>query len=145
MTSTYRLLLGLVLSIGLVNIGAGCGAMFNETTAVVQIDVIPPGARVSVDGLYVAQAPTQIQMPSARSHVVDIDADGYQRQTARIESRPSAGYIVLDCLLLIFIIPGVVALLVDGLTGNWRVLDADRLAVRMHPLPPLPPPMPRPP
>jgi PEGA domain len=127
-----RRFLGIVLSLAVVNVG--CGAMFNESTKLVPVYVTPAGARISVDGLYVAQAPGSVELTSAESHSIDIEANGYEKQHTNIESRTSAGYVVLDCVLLVFfVVPGVIALVVDGATGDWKVLDTDRLSVQLNP------------
>ncbi len=129
---TYpRRSLGIVLSLAMVNLG--CGALFNQSTTLVPVYVTPSGARVSVDGLYVAQAPARLELTSAQSHSIDIEANGYEAQHANLQSRTSAGFVVLDCVLLVlFIIPGVVALVVDGATGDWNVLDTDHVSVRLN-------------
>lgn len=100
---TYRRrFLGIVLSLAVVNIG--CGAMFNSSTTLVRVNVAPPGARIYVDGLYVAQAPGAVNLTNSESHSIELDAQGYERQGTRIESQTSAGYVVLDCVLLVFLI-----------------------------------------
>jgi hypothetical protein len=132
--STYQLLLGAALSVVVLDLGAGCGAMFNSSTVGVPVNVAPQGARISVDGLYVAQAPGVVALTNASSHTVDLDADGYQRQSARLESRPDGGYVALDCLLLVLlIVPGIVALIVDASTGDWKTLDNPQISAALVP------------
>jgi hypothetical protein len=132
--SLYRLFLGIALSIVVLNLGSGCGAMFNSTTKVVPIRVAPQGARIYVDGLYVAQSPTSVVLNNATSHSIDLEADGYQRQSTHVESRPAAGFIVLDCVLLVFlIVPGIIALVVDGSTGDWKTADVDAISASLTP------------
>jgi PEGA domain len=149
-TMTLRgLFLGAALPIILVNLGSGCAAMFNDQSPVIPVQVSPPGARVYVDGLYVAQAPTQIRLNTANPHMVQVAAEGYEPQTIHIHPHTSGGYIVLDCLLLLaLIVPGIIALAVDGGSGYWKVFDFDQLTVQLQPLgarPPPPPPSPLPP
>jgi hypothetical protein len=136
-----RRFLGIVLSLAVVNVG--CGAMFNNSTTLVRVNVAPTGARVYVDGLYVAQAPGEVDLTNSESHSIELDANGYERQGTRIESQTSAGYVVLDCVLLVFfIVPGIIALVVDGSTGDWKVLDTDHITARLaRSQPPQPPPV----
>ncbi len=136
--SAYRLRFSSRLAVtflwGLALANIGCGAMFNERTSVVRVDATPPGAKVYVDGLYVAQAPAGVTLTNAQSHSIDLEANGYQRQGTRLESRTSGGFVVLDCvLLLFFIVPGVIALAVDASTGDWNVLEGNHLSVRLSP------------
>lgn len=135
----YRLLLGAALSLVVLDLGAGCGAMFNGSTTVVPVNASPQGASVTVDGRYVAQAPGTIILDNASSHTVDIDAAGYQKQTTRVESKTNGGFVALDCLLLIFgILPGVIALIVDGSTGDWKNLDTTGISAALTPAFPAP-------
>ena len=131
----YRIVLGVALLIAFVNLGTGCGAMFNQDAAVIPIRVNPPGARVFVDGQLVGEAPVNVSMPSTSTHTVDVEADGYERHTGKIEARVGGGYIALDCVLLLFgIIPGVIALVVDGTSGDWKSLEKEDLSITLIPV-----------
>jgi hypothetical protein len=130
----YQLLVGVALSVVVLDLGAGCGAMFNDSTVAVPVNVSPQGTRISVDGLYVAQAPGVVTLTNANPHTIDLEADGYQRQSARLESRPAAGYIVLDCLLLVLlVVPGIIAIVVDASTGDWRTIDGPQVSAALVP------------
>jgi hypothetical protein len=135
----YQLLLGAALSLVVLDLGAGCGAMFNGSTTVVPVNASPRGARVYVDGLYVAQAPGNLVLSNANPHTIDIDADGYQKQSMHVDARTNGGYVALDCLLLVFgILPGIIALVVDGSTGDWRNLDTTGISAALTPAFPAP-------
>lgn len=129
-----RLLVGVSLAVILVNLGAGCGAMFNEPAPAIPVHVSPAGARIYVDGVYVAQAPSYVRLTAANPHVVQVAADGYEAQTIQVNSQANGGYIILDCLLILaLIVPGIIALAVDGGTGAWRTLDVQSLSVQLQP------------
>ena len=141
-----RLLLGVSLAVVLVNLGAGCGAMFNEPAPAIPVHVRPAGARIYVDGVYVAQAPSYVRLTAANPHVVQIAADGYEAQTLQINSQANGGYIVLDCLLILaLIVPGIIALAVDGGSGAWKTLDVQAVSVQLQPTAKPAPPPPGPP
>jgi hypothetical protein len=130
----YRLLLGAALSLVVLDLGAGCGAMFNGSTTVIPVNASPRGARVYVDGLYVAQAPGNIILSNTNAHTVDFDADGYQKKSTRVEAQTNGGFVALDCLLLLFgILPGVIALVVDGSTGDWKNLNTTGISAALTP------------
>ena len=136
MVRAYQAVLGAALSIVVLNLGSGCGAMFNDKTTIVHVQAMPPGARVMVDGLYVAQAPGNVSVTTANPHSIDVEADGYQRQSTHIESNANGGYIALDCILLVFlVVPGIIALVVDGATGDWRTLDRNYVSTALIPAP----------
>jgi hypothetical protein len=130
----YEALLGFALALVVLNLGSGCGTMFNEKTTLVHVRANPPGARVFVDGLYVAEAPGEIQVTTANAHSIDLEADGYERQSTHLDSNPNGGYIALDCVLLVLlVVPGIIALVVDGSTGGWKTLDRDYVAASLVP------------
>ena len=108
--------------------------MFNEPAPAIPVHVSPAGARIYVDGLYVAQAPSYVRLTAANPHVVQIAADGYEAQTVQVTSQANGGYIVLDCLLILaLIVPGIIALAVDGGSGAWKTLDIQGLSVQLQP------------
>ena len=133
--SPLRRLLGIVLSIAMVHLSVGCGSLFNSQTTTVPVRVAPAvKARVHVDGRYVGESPVSIRLRSSESHTIDIEADGFERQRTRIESSTSGGYVALDCVLLVFfVVPGIIALAVDGGSGDWNVLEEKELSIRLVP------------
>lgn len=81
----------------------GCGTIMNGGPATI---IPPPGA--TVDGV-AGPVPANKQMP----HEV-VYQDG---RRCVIVSSVSVGYVVVDILL------GVVGVVVDAVTGDWKVLD----------------------
>jgi hypothetical protein len=134
-TCTFQQLVGAVLSAAVINLSTGCGAMFNDKNTVVPVRVAPDiTARVYVDGRYIGESPVSVELTSAESHTIDIEAEGYERQTTRIESRADAGYIILDCVLLVaFVIPGIIAIAVDAGSGDWKVLQMKQVSAQLAP------------
>ena len=129
-----RLLLGVALAVIVVNLGTGCGAMFNEPAPAIPVHTNPAGARIYVDGAYVAQTPSYVRLTAASSHLVQIAADGYDAQSIQITSQANGGYIILDCLLILaLIVPGIIALAVDGGSGAWKTLDVQALSIQLQP------------
>jgi hypothetical protein len=141
-----RLILAVSLPLILVNLTSGCGAMLNEVAPAFPVHVTPPDARIYVDGLYVGKGLTYIRLAAANPHAVQVAANGYEPQTIQIESRASGGFIVMDCLLLLLlIVPGIIALAVDGGSGSWRVLEIQQLSVELQPIATAKPARPAPP
>jgi hypothetical protein len=119
----------------MVNLSMGCGAMFNSNTTTVPVRVAPAvQARVHVDGRYVGESPVSLELSSSQSHTIDIEADGFERQSTRIEASTSGGYVALDCVLVVFfVVPGIIALAVDGGSGDWKVLEERELSIQLVP------------
>jgi hypothetical protein len=84
----------------------GCGTVLNSGPATI---VPPPGG--TIDG-----SPTPIVASKKVPHEV-VYPDG---RRCIVESRVSAGYVIVDIFLLFLL--GVI---VDAATGDWRVLSAD--------------------
>lgn len=135
--AALRAFLQIALPVIIGSLGTGCGAMFNQEAAVVPIYVNPPGAKVYVDGQFVGPAPTNVSMPNKTPHTITVEADGYERQTTQIDSHVNGGFVVLDCLFLVaLVVPGLIALVVDGSTGDWRALDRDSMSFALVPVRP---------
>jgi hypothetical protein len=116
------------------HLSMGCGAMLNDRKVKIPVETTPPGARVYLDGIHIGVSPISVEVEQRKSHVVEVDADGYTKQTAQLEPSVDSTFIVLDCLLLILVIvPGVVALAVDGGTGDWKVIDNSPLSIVLTP------------
>jgi len=108
-----------------------CGAMFSGSTTAIPVKTNPEGAKVYLNGEYVGKSPQVLSVKSKEKHMVDVEADGYTRRTVTIEPEVNGGYIALDCLLLLlFVIPGVIALVVDS-GGGWHEAKPDNLGIRL--------------
>ena len=139
----WRVLLRLALTLLIVELATGCGAMFNSSATTIRVNAQPTGARVYIDGLYAAPSPAEITVTTADPHSLSVQAEGYEPQTTRLESRVGGGYVVLDCLLLLlFVVPGILALVVDGATGDWRSVEAGEMDIRLTPAAPAAPAFP---
>ena len=89
---------------------SGCGAMFGSGTARVNG---PPTARI--DG-----SPLPATVSTKTPHQIEFE-DGHR---CVVESHASGGFVALDIVLLVaLVVPGVIALAVDGSTGDWDRLE----------------------
>ena len=83
-------------------LATGCGTLFNPKTINVNV---PAGA--SIDG-------GSTTLSQDEDHVVRYD----NGTTCTIESGVSISYVLLDLFLT-----GPIGLIIDGVTGNWKVLE----------------------
>ena len=122
---------------------SGCATILNDDTRMVTIQSNPPGAQIIVDGVPAGVTPATIPMSNADDHQIVLNAAGYAAQACFLESRVGAGWVVLDIILLPLILP----IVVDAITGEWASLGQTQCYLNMTPAvgpppgaPPGPPP-----
>lgn len=116
-----------------VMMASGCGAIFHGSTDTVAVSSNVDRATVQVDGAAVTQTPGEVTLSSSHPHTVSVRAPGYRESFATINTEVGAGWVVLDCLWLIpGVIPGVVALIVDGASGDWREASPERVHLELE-------------
>lgn len=103
-----------------------CATVFSGSTSDVSILSDPSGAKISVDGIEVAETPVTLTLSKKSSHTIAVSAAGYKSEYFVIESNAGAGWIVLD------LFAGGVPLIVDAVTGNWNKLSPDTIAVTLR-------------
>jgi len=85
---------------------SGCGAILNSSTATARL---PQGA--TVDGVS-----GNVSLSQKSAHQVQF-VDG---RTCVIQSSISVGYLIADVVLT-----GLLGVVIDGVTGDWKTLNAD--------------------
>jgi hypothetical protein len=88
----------------LASLATGCGTILNKKTVNVSTQ---PGASVSGGGI-------------ARSQQEDVTITYDDGGSCTLESGVSVGYVILNIFLT-----GPIGLIVDGVTGNWKILKGD--------------------
>jgi hypothetical protein len=114
-------------------VGGGCGAIFHGSTDTVAVTSNVDRATVHVDGAAVSQTPGHVEVSSSHPHTVSVRAPGYREASATINTEVGAGWVVLDCLwLVVGVVPGVIALVVDGASGDWKEADTERVHLQLE-------------
>lgn len=130
-----------VLALVAVATASGCATILNEDTRMVTVQSNLPGAQVVVDGRPVGPAPMTVPLTNSSEHQIVVHAPGYAPQGCFLDASVGVGWVVLDVLL----IPLLVPIIVDAITGEWRDLDQTNCFVTMTPVaPPAPGGMPAP-
>lgn len=128
----------------LTSTAVGCATILNEDTRLVTVQSNPPGAQIVVDGVPAGVTPATIPVSNSDDHHIVISGPG-GAQGCFLESRVGAGWVVLDIILLPLLVP----IVVDAITGEWASLGQTACYVNMGgpaALPPAgPPPPPAPP
>jgi hypothetical protein len=112
----------------------GCATILNDDVRMVTVQSNPPGAQIVVDGIPAGVTPATIPLANSRDHQIMLNGP-YGTQACFLESRVGAGWVVLDIILLPIIIP----IVVDAITGDWASLSQNGCYVNLAP-PPGPPP-----
>ena len=70
--------------------------------------------------------PFTVKLSNTDPMTVTFKKDGYAEITCMLQPKTGAGWVVLDAALLLFyIIPGLVAITVDAVTGDWSQIPVD--------------------
>ncbi len=96
----------------------GCAAIFRGTTQTVTIRTDPPGRSVHYQGLEITDGSAVSIRKRAEEPRVYVGA--WSRE---LSYEPDPLLIADAALLVVFVIPGIVALGIDFATGAWRDLD----------------------
>lgn len=113
----------------------GCATILNDDTRLVTIQSNPPGAQIVVDGVPAGVTPATIPVSNSDDHHIVINGPG-GAQGCFLESHVGAGWVVLDIILLPLLVP----IIVDAITGEWASLGQTACYVNMGPPPAVPPP-----
>ncbi|MGE0434350.1 MAG: PEGA domain-containing protein [Planctomycetota bacterium] len=107
-----------------------CATILKGPYELLTISSNPGGAEVTIDGsARVGQTPITLALVDSRfTHTIQLRLDGYQDATIVLGHHLGAGWLLLDIFLT-----GFVGLIVDGVTGDWMMLDANLLHVEMQP------------
>ena len=120
---------------------SGCATILNEDTRLVTVQSNLPGAQVVVDGRPVGPAPLTVPLTNSNEHQIMVHAPGYAPQGCFLDASVGIGWVILDVILIPLLIP----IIVDAVTGEWRDLDQTNCFVTLTPMaPPAPGPAPPP-
>ena len=92
---------------------SGCATIVRGKQARVQLESLPSGATVWVDGQLRGKTPVAVTVSREELHTVRFTLDGHEEVTVQTDREISVGYVFIDILF------GAVWLAVDGATGAW--------------------------
>lgn len=127
MASAKQRLSALVLALAFVATQAGCGTIFGGSSQEVSISSSPGSAEVEFDHLNrTVTTPTEIELKRGNSYKLTFSKEGYETETASIESSLRGGILALDILF-----SGLVGVAVDAGTGAWNSLSPENVSVSL--------------
>jgi len=102
-----------LLSLIVITLAAGCGAVLKGTKEGVHFTSDPSGAKVVVNGVERGTTPLKLYLTSKETYTVTFRREGYEDKTVVIENHTQVGWIILDVVF------GLVPVVVDAATGGW--------------------------
>jgi len=129
----------------------GCGLILNGKRQRIQIESVPPGAQVLVNGRLAGVTPLAAEFPRDEAHGVTLVLPGHVPYEISLEKRASGWFIAN----LVWFPYGLIGMIVDAAVGGMYSLHpvertaagrmllhagADRLTLRVHLAPAAPPP-----
>lgn len=119
----------------------GCATMFSGSKAKIEISGKPARAKIFYRGYYEGTSPMVLKIPkkeinkNINRNNIEIKTAGYETKTVLLKRYFDATYLVLDAITGIpFIFPGIIALLVDGITNSW-ITSAKKIHYNLKELP----------
>lgn len=117
-----------VLPLVLVAALAGCGTIFGGSSQEVSLGSSPGPAEVELDHVNrTVTTPTEIELKRKNSYELTFTREGYEPETASIESSLRGGILVLDILFT-----GLLGVAIDAGTGAWNSLSPENLSVSLE-------------
>lgn len=117
----------------------GCAAILKGDYDTIEVLSDPAEAEVLVDGVHGGTTPGGVKVLSREAHELVLRSPGHRDQSVFLEPDLHEGYLALDLVLLLpGIIPGVVALIVDGSTGSWYTSEPAEISAVLIPEGPAP-------
>ena len=99
----------------------GCATLFGSSKTQVYTNSDPKGADVYVNGVRMGTTPFTLNLANNQEYMVEFKKEGYKTIGQKINSKVGAGWVILDVL------GGLVPVVIDAATGNWKKLDQDQV------------------
>lgn len=105
----------------------GCATLFSSGSVPVALQSDTPGAEVYVNGTVRGKTPLTLELDNTKPVTVTFKMAGRQDQTVDIGTKTRGGFVVLDVL------GGLIPVIVDAATGEWKTLDQRAVTVNLLP------------
>ncbi|MDR2050750.1 MAG: PEGA domain-containing protein [Deltaproteobacteria bacterium] len=114
----------------LLALGGSCATLFKDEDKV-SFHSSPEEALVLIDGLPAGRTPLELSLVPDRKYAAEFRKEGYLPETVEINAVPGEKWVILDVIGLL--IPGgSIPLLVDAITGNWKVPEPGEIFVTLE-------------
>ncbi len=105
---------------------SACATLFGPQKQNVYATSNPDGADVYVNGVRMGVTPYTLVLKPNQQYTVEFKKAGYKTIGRTINSKVGAGWVILDVL------GGLIPVVVDASTGNWKKLDQDAVDAQLE-------------
>lgn len=106
-----------------------CATIINGTTQKIPVDSYPQGANVSVDGNYMGNTPTVVEVKRKNDHFVTFEKDGFLPCTVQLT------HVVSGAVAGNIIAGGLIGWGVDACSGGQYRLIPEAIYTQLQPVP----------
>ena len=103
-----------------------CATLFAPKKTTVSVTSEPRGADVIVNGYKMGVTPVELSLDNDKDYAIEYKKEGYEKVVKMIGTKTGAGWIILDVLF------GLVPVIVDAATGDWKKLDTNQVNVMLE-------------
>jgi hypothetical protein len=96
-----------------------CATIFSSKEKDLMVTSNPSDTEVYVNEKMMGKTPLELELKPDKTYVIKFKREGYQTVERVVNSKTGAGWIVMDILF------GVVPVIVDAATGDWKKLDQE--------------------
>ena len=116
-----------LLVIPVLGLTTACATLFSPGPVPVAMNSDTAGAEVWINGNMRGKTPLTLELNNSQPVTVTFKMAGRQDQTVDIGTKVRGGFVVLDVL------GGLVPVIIDAATGEWKTLDKKVVSVNMLP------------
>ena len=98
---------------------SSCATLFGKKLYPLSVNSTPESAEVYVNGERMGMTPLKLELKADKSYSIEFRKEGYKPVTRIVSSKVGTKWIILD------ILGGLVPVIVDAATGNWKELDQE--------------------
>lgn len=106
---------------------AGCATLFSSGANQVSFNSDTPGADVYINGSLRGRTPLTLELDNTKPITATFKMAGRRDQTVEVGTKVRASMVVLDVL------GGVIPVVIDAVTGEWKRLDQKVVTATLPP------------
>ncbi len=126
MKKSIQKLFTLTLAATILFMSSGCATLFGPSQQQVYTTSTPAGADVYVNGVRMGVTPYILKLKPNQQYTIEFKKPGFKTIGKTVNSKVGAGWVILDVL------GGLIPIVVDAATGNWKKLDQDAVDAQLE-------------
>jgi hypothetical protein len=113
----------ILLAASTIALSTGCATILKGSRESLTIVSEPAGAKVQINGADLGNTPLTTRVHGTNDQMIQVRKEGYETRSILVASSVGAGWIVVD------LVCGILPLIVDAVTGDWKSLDQNNVNV----------------